>query len=206
MQNIKHTSQGFTIVELMVAMVIISALLFSIAVLTDSVRKNQQQTWENYIKVDEANTAVRTFTRELRTARDGNNGAYLLAEAGDNQISFYSDIDFDGQTEKVRYYLSGTEFYKGTIEPTGYPVTYPSANEIVKLISANIRNGSQPPFYYFNSDWPKDTINNPLIPKKRISDTRLVRIYLRLNTQENQPEKDYVLENYVQIRMLKDNL
>lgn len=201
----KKGSSGFTIVEMLVATVTISALSLSVAVLLDSVRTNQQKTWENYLKVDEANTSIKSMSRELRTARHGDNGAYVLEKAGDNEIIFHSDMDFDGNVEKVRYTLTGNELYKGVIEPVGYPVTYPPTKEVVTLVTANVRNQAEAIFYYFNGDWPTDTANNPLQPADRISDTRLVRIYLRLNT-EDQATKDYILENYVQIRMLKDNL
>ena len=88
----------------------------------------------------------------------------------------------------------------------GYPVTYPLANEKVFVITDKVRNGITPVFTYYNGEWPEDTVNNPLPSPVRLSDTKLMRIYLRLNARANEPEKDYILESYVQVRMLKENL
>ena len=95
---------------------------------------------------------------------------------------------------------------KGIIEPVGFPVSYPPANEKIVEIANNVRNQTLPIFYYYNGDWPQDTVNNPLLPPARVSNTKLIRVYLRLNSEENEPNRDFILESYTQIRMLKENL
>ena len=123
-----------------------------------------------------------------------------------NHAGQYSDIDYDNQTEKVRYTLSGNQLIKGVTKPTAHPISYPSDEEEVKVLAEQIRNDSTPAFYYYNDDWPQDTDNNPLAPSARLSNTKTVRVYLKVNTKEDDPDSDYVLESYVSIRMLKDNL
>ena len=129
------------------------------------------------------------------------------AESNDELISaLTSYYDFDGQAEKVRYFLSGSDFSKGVIEPSGFPVSYPEAQEKVKVLSENVRNGNIPLFYYYNSDWPSDTSGNPLSTPASPSDVKLIKIFIRLNTSPGKPDKDYLLESNSQIRMLKENL
>jgi putative endonuclease len=197
---------GFTLIEILVAIVVASIIGAGILGLQYILGQNQLVVWRNYLSVDEANTSVTTLVREIRTARVSENGAYLLERAEDQQIIFYSDIDFDGETEKVRYFLNGTQFIKEVIEPTGEPSTYPEANKKVKVLTDNVRNGETPIFYYYNGDWPEDSANNPLTTPANTSDTKLIRVFLRLNTKDAEPEKDYVLESYTQIRMSKENL
>jgi hypothetical protein len=144
--------------------------------------------------------------REIRSARASDNGAYPLEIVNDNEIVFYSDGDYDGITERLHYYLSGNNFIKGIIKPEGYPVLYPPNQEKITVLSENVRNAGVPIFYYYNEDWPDDIINNPLSQNSRLANTKMVRIYLRLNTQHNLPDKDYVLESFAQLRMLKGNL
>jgi len=197
---------GVTLIELLVSMVIVGILGLGVVSLQSLLSKNQVLIWNNYLSVEDSNNAVKQMVKELRTARNGDDGSYPLASAFDQQIVFFSDIDSDGESERVRYYLTGTELYKGIIEPSGYPASYPPANEKISKISALVRNGTTPIFYYYNGDWPVDTFNNPLPSPIRLSDTKLMRVYLRLNAKANEPQKDYILESYIQIRMLKENL
>lgn len=198
--------KGFTLVEVLVATVLIVVLGLAIVGLQYVLGQSQVFVWRTTLNVDQANANVQSLVRELRTARPGDNGAYPLELVLDQEIIFYSDIDFDNKTEKVRYFLSGSTLNKEIIKPTEYPVSYPPENEKTIVLTDNVRNHEVPIFYYFNGDWPKDTENNPLPLPARLSETKLMYVFLRLNTEDNKPEKDFILESYSQIRMLKENL
>ncbi|OGM14647.1 hypothetical protein A3D84_00140 [Candidatus Woesebacteria bacterium RIFCSPHIGHO2_02_FULL_42_20] len=201
--NLKH---GFTLVEVLVTGFLAVAVGAALVGLQYILTQNQLTVFSNYINVDEANFGITNLERELRSARSGDNGSYPLEIAGDWEIIFYSDIDYDGNAERVRYFLADSTLTKGIIEPTGFPITYPAGNEFVKIISENVRNGIEPVFYYYNSNWPLDTVNNPLAQPLRLSDTRLIGILLRLNSDSSGPDDDYILESTIAIRELKDNL
>jgi len=202
----KNTNHGLTLIEVLIALVITGMLGAALLGLQFIISQNQIVAWQSYISVDEANSNVTSLVREVRTAKEGDNGAYPLASADDQEIIFYSDYDFDGGTERIRYFLNGTQFSKGVIEPTGQPATYPTGSEIVKLLSGNVRNGADPAFYYYNGDWPADTLNNPLATPANLSEIKLVRVLLKLNTDPDDPSNDYILESYSQVRVLKENL
>ena len=202
----KEHHSGFTLIEVLVAMILIMALGLGIVGLQTILSKNQVWIWQNYLSINQTNDALQTIVKELRSARAGDNGAYPLEIAFDQEIRFYSDIDYDGETEKIRYSLIDTQLVKGMIEPVGYPITYPEEEEKIVTITDLARNGETPIFYYYNGDWPEDMENNPLSIPVRLSDTKLMRVYLRLNPKSDQPDKDFILESYIQIRMLKENL
>lgn len=202
--KLKNNS-GFTLIEMLISIVIMSMLGLALLSLQYIINQNQIVVWRSYTSVDEANRNVSSLVRELRTARSGDNGAFQLELADDNSLTFYSDVDFDGATERVRYFLVGNDLSKGVIEPTGFPVTYPAADEKVRILTENVRNTTNPVFYYYNEDWPEDTIKNPLTTPANPSDITLIRIFLKVNTQDD-PEGDYVLESYAQLRTLKENL
>jgi hypothetical protein len=164
--------------------------------------KNQVSTWNNYLGIEAANTAVSTLTKELRGATNSGNGGYPLASLLDNEIIFYSDYDYDGQIERIRYVLNGNTLSKGIIEPVGDPTVYSTTTEKVKIVSDIIRNGTNSMFTYYNNSWPNDTTNNPLVLAKRISDTRLVKVYLKANPKTTADQFDYIVESEVRIRML----
>lgn len=196
---------GFTLIELLVVMVITVILGGGLLGLQYILSTNQVTVWRNVVTVEEANSSVSQLLRELRNARDGDNGAYTLATANDQEIVFFADYDLDGVTERMHYHLTGTTLSRGIVEPTGFPPTYDLASEVTKVLSDNVRNGTTPIFYYYNSSWPSDTTTNPLAQASRLTDTRLVEVKLAINTQDGEPDKDYILDSFAQIRQLSEH-
>jgi prepilin-type N-terminal cleavage/methylation domain-containing protein len=194
--------KGFTLIEVLVASAILVILAFGFLGLQYIIGQNQVSVWRNYLSIEYANSTLSNLSKELRSARQGGNGRYLLEVANDNEIVFYSDIDHDGNIERVRYTLSQNQLIKGVVKPEGEPVSYPLASEKARVVTDIIRNANTPVFYYYNSSWPGDTENNPLPPESRISDTTQVKIMIRTNPKANDAENDYILESNVRLRMV----
>lgn len=156
--------------------------------------------------IRQAQIGIETMVKEIREARYADNGAYPLELANDQEFIFYSDIDQDNATERVRYFLFNTNFIKGIINPSETePINY-NGPEILATLSENVRNDVGPIFYYYNGDWPADTLNNPLPAPARLIETKLMRVYLKVNILPSRPPDDFELESSVQIRNLKTNL
>ena len=205
LQSYKNQA-GFTLIEGLLSIVIIAILGVGVLGLQFILSQNQEVVFKSYLSIENANLSVSEFTRQLRTARPGENGAYAIESVGENEIVFYTDIDFDDVAERVRYFLENTTLYRGVTEPTEPPVTYPEENEKIKQLTSIVRNLSTSIFTYYNGNWPSDTTNNPLTLPADISNIKTVGVYLRTNPVANEPDKDYVMESYVNIRMLKQNL
>jgi hypothetical protein len=62
-------------------------------------------TWQQSVAVDEARRWMEIMIKEIREAKPGDDGSYPIVLAQDKEFIFYSDIDKDGQTERVRYFL-----------------------------------------------------------------------------------------------------
>jgi predicted metal-binding protein len=58
--------------------------------------------------IEEARRGIEIMTKEIRGVRSGEDGSYPLVLAGDKEFIFFSDIDQDGKTERVRYFLGTT--------------------------------------------------------------------------------------------------
>src|SRR3989344_9425068 len=206
MQDKKSNKTGFTLIEILVVCVLMAILAGSILTVQYLISQVQTDVFKQLVGVDEANRNISSLVRELRNTRTGENGAYPLEATLNQEIIFYSDIDKDNSVEKVRYFLSGNQLNKSVIEAQGVPATYPTENAKTKVVAENIRNAETPIFYYYNGNWPTDTVNNPLDTPSRLSDTKLMKVYLEINPDENTPEKNFILESNVQIRNLKNNL
>lgn len=200
------SSAGFTLMETLVSVAIFSlalALLYNF--FTQSVG-SQRYTNEQALAVSSLRQGMETMVKELREASNGAEGSYILTEAGDQEIIFFSDIDTDAAAEKVRYFLVGTDLKKGVTEPAGDPPNYTTNPEVVSIISPYIRNNSNPIFKYFNGDYPGDNVNNPLPNPRRLTDTKMVQIYLLVNVNLALAPDSLELTSNVQIRNLKTNL
>ncbi len=198
---------GLTLLEVMVSLGI---FLFIVAIIWLFIRQSysvQSFTLGQTMAISEAQRGVERLVKEAREALPADTGAYPIEKADDFEFIFFADYDRDAAIERVRYYLDGSNFYKGVIEPTGNPLQYSSANEQVTIISRYVRNtASEPVFKYYDGSYSGKDSDVPLTTPANISQVRLVHINLRINVDPNRAPTDYYLESDVQIRNLKDNL
>lgn len=199
----KQTQQGVTLIELLMSVFLFVGLIAVMATMFNYFFDSYYFASNINRNVDQAKFAVDRMSTEIREARKSEEGAYPLEIAGDSEIAFYSDVDNDSRVERVRYFLDGTELKRGLIEPGAPPNMYDPVTESVRVISDYVKNGANPVFYYYNGDWPGDTVNNPLDYSYRLLETRLVKIELVVNVSNT--EKDFTLSTKAMIRNLKSN-
>ncbi|OGY18125.1 MAG: hypothetical protein A2900_05515 [Candidatus Chisholmbacteria bacterium RIFCSPLOWO2_01_FULL_50_28] len=204
--NSRQGRAGFTMIEILIGMSIFVALLGTVVALQSSLGTSENFSLRTIFTIENANASLRTLTDELRSSRPSEAGSFPLEKADAQEIIFYANVDSDPQIEHVRYYLDGTELKKGTVQPTGFPVSYPSENEQVKTVAEDIRNGASPVFSYYNQDWPVETTTNPLSTPAPLNAVTLVKVSVRVNADPTHPESEFSLEPFVQIRSLKTNL
>jgi len=191
--------QGFTLIETIITIVIFALMMGVVSGFIVMAYRTQSYTWQQSIAISEARKGVETMVKEIREARPGDDGSYIIEKAEDFQFIFYSDIDKDLAVERVRYFIEGTDFKKGVIDPTGWPIQYPLENEEIFTLSQYVRN--QPPiFKYFGGDGIE------LSPPARLKDTKLMEVYLIIDVNPVRTPQAFTLKSSVQIRNLKTNL
>jgi len=166
----------------------------------------QMQTFisEQSQAISEAQEGAELFTKELRESTAADTGAYSIVQAEENSLTFYSDIDADIATERVHYFLDGTNFIRGVLEPSGDPLTY-SGTETETIISASVVNDSDTPiFTYYDENYPSTT--TPLTYPADVTSITLAKIDLEVNVNPERVPDTFTLETFVQLRNLKDNL
>lgn len=192
-------NRSFTLIETIITIVIFALLMGVVSGFIVLGYRTQSYSFQQSMAIGEARKGIETMVKEIREARGGDDGSYIIEKAEDYEFIFYSDIDKDEATERVRYFVEGTDFKKGVIDPAGLPISYLPENEEVFVLSAYVRN--QPPiFRYFDGDGLELSVPT------RLKDTKLMRVYLVINVDLNRPPQDFALESAVQIRNLKTNL
>lgn len=207
-RNIKISNQtfGYTLVEIMVVMFILGIILAIFSAFAVFYLNSYSFSFEENQSIGTAQYNTNLMVREIREARISEQGGWPIIEALDNSFSFYADVNDDGRTDHVRYFLENTDLKRGVIEPTVFPISYPVENEEIKTIAERVDNEGLPVFTYYNGDWPQDQINNPLPQGSRLLATRFVSVTLRINVDPDHGSEPVELTSGVQIRSLKDNL
>jgi len=202
--------RGFTLVEIIVTLGVLSIVILGIYSFLVEIIKFQNFVSEQNAAISIARNGIEQIIQELREADISDTGAYPIALANAQELVFYSDIDNDLLTEKVRYFLDGINLKKGIIEATYDPLADPPysylGDEEIKNISLSVQNSAEPIFSYYNGDYPGDTINNPLPYPVNVTEVKLIKINLQININPYRVPDTYLLENYVQLRNLKENL
>lgn len=202
-----NNQTGVSLVETLIVIFAFALIMVSLNQFILSGYRAYNYNFQQTAAINEARRGIETMVKEIREAKSGDDGSYPLVEAGDSEFIFYSNIDSDSATERVRYFLDGTSLKKGVTEPSGDPPQYNTANEKVATLSQYVRNGASTPiFTYYNGDWPGDTTHNPLPTLTRLSDTKLMDVKLIINIDPSRPPNNFTLESDTQIRNLKTNL
>lgn len=96
---------GFTLVEVLVTILIFALVMGAVAAIVVMLYRTHSYTWQQSIAINEARRGIETMVKEIREAKQGEDGSYAIEMAGDKEFVFYSDVDQDDQVERVRYFL-----------------------------------------------------------------------------------------------------
>jgi hypothetical protein len=153
-----------------------------------------------------ASRTVNMIVKDVRRARQADNGDYPIESGGNDDLQVYIDIDGDGMTERVHYYLSNGSIYRGVTKPNAtLPVTYPAGDQTTSLLAQYISNTpADPVFYYYNEDYPSDIISNPLAAPISVQDVRLIKVHLLVNIDPVHAPNNINVESFAELRNLNN--
>ncbi len=98
-------SSGFTLTETIITIAVFVLVVGAVMAVTSEGYQMYRFVSDHADAVVEARSGIRTMVREIRQAQEGEDGTYPIEQAGDKEIVFYSDVDGDGEAERVRYFL-----------------------------------------------------------------------------------------------------
>lgn len=196
--------KGFSFIELLVVVGIVGLMSIVVGQFAGDVFYINSVAQGSLSVSFDARNLLRVMTRELRAAAPSANGAFPLVTAASSSVSFYSDVDGNGQRDLVRYYLASSTLMKGVTAPSGSPLTYNVANENLVVVMSDVRNGTTSIFTYYDNAYAGTS--SALTFPVNIQSVRLVRIDLTLDANGNRAPVQRTFTTQVSIRNLKENL
>lgn len=204
---VKNKKIGMTIIEALMAIMIFTLGIAGFTLLFSRAWKNNAYTLEMGQASMAASQGVNKMVKYVREARQSDDGGYPVVSANDNDLVFYSDYDRDGKTERIHFYRSGANIIMGIRRPSGsFPVTYASGDGETQTIAANVVNAAgNPVFAYFDSNYPEDSVNNPIVTPATVPNIRLIRITLHVNINPNRAPDNIQIQSFAEMRNLNDH-
>ncbi len=179
--KIHHSKNGFTLIETIIAIAIFAIVMLAITSFFTMIYREQAA---DIVKLEGTNIAGRALEKigsEVRKINRAENGAFGIELADEQDFIFYSDVDNDGQTEKIEYFLNGINLERRLTEP-GALLDYSGAAAVTSAASY-VRNGASPIFAYYNETYTGSEA--PLAYPANVTQIKVVGISIDINVNEN---------------------
>jgi prepilin-type N-terminal cleavage/methylation domain-containing protein len=199
-----YNKRGFTLVEMLVALGMFALISVAVGDIVIRSLRSNDVIWEQLKTQNDGRAVLEQFVDDVRRAEPSSIGGYPIADASSSTFTFFANIDSDIGRERVRFFLDGTDVKKGVIEPSGDPLGYDGAENIVTVATdaVNIAKGV-PLFEYYDETYP--VTSTPLIVPENLTDIRLVRVQLELEKDPNETPVPLHVETIASVRNLKSN-
>lgn len=193
--------KGLTLIETVVAVAVMTILMGMITLFIIRSFYLNRFAIEQGLNAAALQNAIRSFTTNLREAKQSDEGGYMIESGDDFEMTFFSNIDDDDGTERLHYYFESGQLKMGVTEPVGSPVSYPAGDDEIRTVGNGVVNtASQPIFYYYTRDYPEDLTNNPLTTPVNPQQASMVKIDLHVNVNTDQVPDSMRMETFVRPR------
>lgn len=206
MASMEKNPKGMTLIEVLVAIAVMLIVMEGFTLLLVKVWDTNKFILEEGIASAAASHTANKIISELRRVRQGDNGDFPVESGSSFDLEVYLDVDHDNVTERVHYYLDKNtdELKKGIAKPLDtMPVTYPENDDSTATMTMYVINTDDDPvFYYYNRNYPGDTVNNPLaVPLgSKVSDVKLIRVHLLVNIDPVHAPNNVNIESFADLR------
>ncbi|MBI4094185.1 MAG: hypothetical protein HY436_00040, partial [Candidatus Liptonbacteria bacterium] len=152
--------------------------------------------------VQDLELAFQTMVIEIRSMAPSIAGAYPLEAASTSSLSFFSDVDRDGTSERVRYFMATSTIERGITEPSGNPPVYATSSEIVGVVITRVVTSTAATFLYYDDQYTGTQSAMPL--PIDIQMVRAIRVGISADVNPGAPQPAHY-ERTITIRNLRSN-
>lgn len=200
------TNRGFSLVEFLLAIVIATVVGFVVTLFAKNVISFGSSAQANMTAILESRKILSTMVAELRSISPSALGAYPIESVATSSIVFFTDVNSDNVSDRVRYFLDPAtrSVKRGVTLATGEPPGYTVAEEIT-IIATDVINGPAAPLFDYHTGNYAGT-SSPMVLPGDISTIRLVKINMIIDRDPNRPPEPMTLSSQAAMRNLKDNL
>lgn len=197
-----RSRKGITLIETLIVAALIGLVLPVLGSFIWRSFEFNRHAVGSIINQQSARRMVDKLKAEIREAGPGVGNEYPLAICTADQIMYYADADLDGQADRVRYYLQGSQLRRGVTRPVGH--SYPeNGEETVVLINNMLNTAEQPLFAYYNRHFTGS--QNNLAQPVSCPEVRAVRITVIFDAVIDINPGPQTVNTVVQLRNLKNN-
>jgi prepilin-type N-terminal cleavage/methylation domain-containing protein len=202
----KQTLKAMTLIEVLVSIAIMLIAMEGFTLLFVKSWDTNKFILEEGLASAAASRATNKILSDLRHVRQADNGDYPVESASAFDLKVYLDVDKDGVTERVHYFLDQAtdELKKGITNPLATtPISYPAADDTVTVMTSYVVNESTDPvFSYYNKNYPGDLVNNPIASPVAIDQVRLIKVHLYVNINPIHAPDNINIEAFADLRNL----
>lgn len=201
MRSFHFDNRGITFIEMIVIIAIGTAASL---VLTGNIiylYKVNQISYEQGFALESARKGIELTVRDIREATYSDNGSFPIVAISPYSLIVYSDTDRDNSVERIRYFVTGTDFKRGIVDASGNPPVYSTAGEKILVVSDYVRNAEQniPVFQYYDATGAEITDFN------NVTAVTFVKANLIVNISPTHLPDEFLLRSSAAVRNLRPN-
>lgn len=199
---IRASLRGMSLVELIVAMGIMSVVMLGMSAFLASIWRTQSFTMRTGQDSFTASRGVEGIVDLIRNAQTGADGSFPVAKATETEFSFFADENHDGTIERVHLFYDTSTTPKtikyGVTNPTtATPPTYQTNDASVSVIATSVVNdASKPVFSYYNN------ANAALSATPTLSSVRMVHVSIFVDANPSASSHAVEISSFASLRNL----
>jgi type II secretory pathway pseudopilin PulG len=194
-----------TIIELVVVLFIMSLVASAVIAFQKNIFSTTRMLQSSIQSESQVRSVFNVFTKEVRSALPAWNGAAIIETASTSSIVFYTTIDQDKYTERVRYQLDGTNLIKGITKYSTSSGAYDLPESTSTLVTGINVTPFGKIFSYYDKSYDGSSSYAALPTPVDIARVRLVRFDLPIAPLGTVASSTKVNSVQVMFRNLKDN-
>ncbi len=204
-KNSLSDTRGVTIIELIVVLFILSLIAGAVYAFQKNVFSTSRLLQTSLRSESDVRNVFKNFTAEVRRASPGWNGAYTIETAGTSTFVFYTTMDGDTYTERMRYQLFGTTLLRGVTKFNSTTGAYDLPESTSTVMSGINADPFGKIFTYYDKSYDGTATYPALTDPVDIARVRLVRFDLPVAPLGTSASSTKVNSVEVNLRNLKDN-